>query len=486
MSLSIKNIAMPLILKTTFFVLIASLILLVGCKDDDDTIEPGVDPNNPNAYVNDWIKSEMDFWYFWNDEIPENTNNTLSPSDYFYSILSNKDRFSWIQPDYLELLASLRGVSTQPGYELRYLRDADSLDLLFGQILYVKHFSPAAALGLKRGDLITHINGTRINVNNFQSLNSLRNTPHNFSLRRYAEDGETFENLGPFDINPVEFSENPNFLDTIYQINGKKIGYFVYNSFTAGPTANSTVYSDELDDIFTKFRNANVDEFILDMRYNGGGSLDVSIQLGSLLAKGVTANDIFSIRKYNEPLEEAIRSSADLGPSFLENKFVTKFQNIGNRIDKVYILTGNRTASASEIVINGIKPFTPVFMIGDSTVGKNQGSITLYEEDDPDNTYGMQPIILFIANGLGESDFIEGFAPDIYNRDVSRQLFPLGDVRETLLNLAIEQITGTGPARIRPSISQEGGQAYDLKRPDASVWLDDDVTTQTLEKLKHH
>lgn len=464
------------------FLMLVALALTVACKNDDDA-SPSIDLNDPNQYVNKWIKENMDIYYFWNKEIPASTDMKKSPNDYFYSILSRADRFSWIQDNFQELLASLQGVSTDPGYEVRYVLDADSANLVFGQVLYVKPNSPASTTGLKRGDLITHVNGARLNTSNYQAASTTtKRDPHNFRFRRYEMGGTGFENFGPVNITPVQYAENPNYLDTVYQIEGKRIGYYVYNQFSSGPTSSSKVYQDEMDQIFAKFKNANIDELILDLRYNGGGSLDVSINLASLIAKGITPLSVYSKRKYNSLLEEAIKNDPRYPPNFLENNFVSKAQNIGNQIPKLYVLTGRRTASASEVLINGIKPFNEVFMIGDSTVGKNQGSISLYEENDPKNKWGMQPIILFITNGRGESDFINGFSPNIYDRDVSRRLYPLGDIRENLLSKAIGQITGVFPARILPTADDPSVIFLHDSFQAQPVQLDDDKSRLLMER----
>jgi hypothetical protein len=83
-----------------------------------------------------------------------------------------------------------------------------------------------------------------------------------------------------------------------------------------------------------------------------------------------------------------------------------------------------------------------VFLIGDVTYGKNVGSISIYDEDDPENTWGMQPIIVKVYNSLDQSDYSEGFTPNIENKDNNLLIYPLGDTREELLSKALEQITG--------------------------------------------
>jgi carboxyl-terminal processing protease len=125
---------------------------------------------------------------------------------------------------------------------------------------------------------------------------------------------------------------------------------------------------------------------------------------------------------------------------------VVKSQNISSQLqdNRVYILTGSRTASASELIINGLKPFMDVYLVGDTTIGKNVASISIYDDQDPENKWGMQPIVAKLFNSQGQSDYSHGFIPQIIDHDNSLYLYPLGDAREALLSKAIEQITGIG------------------------------------------
>ncbi len=429
-----------------------SMLFTVSCKDEDAVpSEPVFNPENPNPYINNWIYDEMSIFYLWNEELPAESAVSFEqdPSDFFDNILVAEDRFSWIQDNYEELLNSLRGVSLDPGMEVRYLRDEEIENRVIAQVLYVKPSSPADLSGLRRGDIITHINDSELTLNNYRALNADLSEPHSLRFDRYDFTEEVFVPQAPINISPVQFSEDPNYLDTIFTIDDKKIGYYVYNQFSAGPAANSTIYTEMMDDIFSQFRSNRINELIIDLRFNPGGSINVAINLGSLIAKGVSVTDVMVQRQYNPSLQESILNSPELGQNFLEDNFVFKTQNVGNLIDRVYILTGYRTASASELVINGLTPHMPVRIIGDTTAGKNQGSISLYEEDDPNNDWGMQPIILRIANGEGNSDYGNGFVPDIYERDVNRVIYPLGDIRENLLSIAVEEITGIQNARFR-------------------------------------
>jgi len=141
----------------------------------------------------------------------------------------------------------------------------------------------------------------------------------------------------------------------------------------------------------------------------------------------------------------------------------------------VYILTGSRSASASELLINGLRPYMDVFLIGNKTVGKNVGSISLYEENDAKNTWGMQPIVTKSFNSLDQSDYDNGFNPQILDADNSLFLYPLGDPRERLLNRALKEITGLpdiGRVKEGPSMGDVIGHSIDRKRSTNILNLD--------------
>ena len=123
-------------------------------------------------------------------------------------------------------------------------------------------------------------------------------------------------------------------------------------------------------------------------------------------------------------------------------------------VDRLYVIGGQRTASASEMIINGLRPYMPVIHIGETTVGKNEGSITVVDSSAPytnvnsrnsNHTVGMQPIVFQIFNSLNQSDYTFGFEPDVEVRegDFATNIKPFGDTSEALLRAALDAINGT-------------------------------------------
>lgn len=440
-----------------------AIVVLQACDSDDG-------PEHPNEHVNNWIYTNMDFWYYWTPELPDDPDKTLEPSEFFESLKSDKDRFSWIQDNYLELINSLRGVNKESGIEFALYRETPDGINVFAQVMYVKKNSPASQTAIKRGDIINFINGSQITTENYQTLLQELGETHTLSFRSLNVDAQTFGDAQSITITPVEYPENPNFLNQVYEYNGHKIGYYVYNLFSNGTTSTSQEYSNEMDQVFASFKAAGITDLVVDLRYNSGGAETAARNLSSLIGKGIDANKVFTRHEFNEAVTNEIKNDPKLGESFLTINFVTKAQNVGSLLGegRVYFLTGSRTASASEQVINGLKPFMDVFLIGGKTVGKNLGSITIYDENDPDNKWGIQPIVTKSLNSLNESDYDTGFNPQILDADNSRFIYPLGDPRERLLNLALKHITGLGEigrTRVEPVIEGEMvGSSLDFKR----------------------
>ncbi len=432
-------------MKKILVVLLVSFLGFTSCQDDD-TKPVFVDPLTDS--INEWILENMESLYLWNNWIPTNPDKVQQPEEFFESLLYHGDRFSVIYPDYQELISLLSGVTKEAGYEIGLFQVQGTQDI-YGAILYVKPGSPASNAGLKRGDIITKINNTSMNLENYRTVFSGINENHSITYDRFNPDlGENEEFTSS--LNVLVFSENPNFLDTIYiSDTGKKVGYYVYHQFTAG---NGPVnFDQEMENIFADFKSEQIEELILDFRYNSGGSVNSANNLASHIAPGVTTTNIFAQYQWNPELQDYIENMDD-NEGLLTIPFRSKANNIGQQLStgRVYVLVGRRSASASEMVINSLLPFMEVVIIGETTVGKNVGSIPIEDEDNSDNNYGILPIVFRFANANGDSDFENGFIPDppYIVEDFTFPMRAFGDVEEPLLMAALNDIDGLDPARM--------------------------------------
>jgi C-terminal processing protease CtpA/Prc len=422
-------------------ILLALLTVISSCEQHD----PVSDEIIQNQNVNEWILDNMKTWYFWSDKLPSKTNKNMNPDAYFESLLYKaEDRFSWIQENFTELQESLSGIQMEAGYDYS-LGMLEAEGDLIGLINYVKPNSPASEAGLKRGDIFLTINGTQLTRSNYQTLLSAISSAHTLGI---VEQNTTRQ----VSLSVVKYEENPILLDTIYEISNKKIGYLVYNFFAQDNGNNSLSYVKELNQVFGKFQESGINELILDLRYNSGGAISTSIALSSMIANR-TSSDLFAIEEYNSFIDSYFRKAEgeNYNKAFFQDQLI-KYDTQGNVLEnvpihkltglsQVYVLTSNRTASASELVINGLIPYLKVVLIGKLTYGKNVGSITLYEEDpekQKDNTWGMQPIVVKLANVNKSSDYGNGFAPDVEVSEYKTfPLLPLGNTDETMLQTAL-------------------------------------------------
>jgi carboxyl-terminal processing protease len=475
------------LLFSTRHTLVFSLLLfftVASCREDDPS------PGSQNAKVNDWILENMQFWYLWNEQLPGNPDKNTDPESFFESLLVSEDRFSWIQDDYQELLNSLQGISKEAGYEFALYRETEGSENVIGQVVYTKPSSPAVQAGLKRGDVFTHVNGQQLTTANYQSLLEAIHENHSLTYKPLIIAEERFDAARTISLSTVEYAEDPSYYHSVIEMDGKKIGYYVYNFFASGTDSDTTVYDTEMRTIFADFKAQGITDFVLDLRFNSGGSEKAAATLASLIGKDINDTKVFARRAYNRSVENEILNDPRLGEEFLSTRFNNESGNIGSLLSRgrVYVLTSSRTASASELVINALKPFMEVYLIGDVTYGKNVGSISLFDKTDASNKWGLQPIVVKVYNSLDQSDYASGFTPDVLHDDNGLYLYPLGDTHEALLALAIGHITGTSSSGRVAARNQRMkslvGHSLDEKRRSFNLVIDQNIPFRKRQPLQ--
>lgn len=410
-------------------------LLLNACHSDDDS-SSSVDYN----YVNSWIYANMSYYYYWTDYLPDEPSTDQDPDDFYEALLYSGDRFSFMYDNYQELINLLNGVTLESGFEYKLYWESSAKTTVIMQIMYIKPDSPAEDLGLKRGDVIYQINGSTITGDNYSDLISDdMNAAYEATYRRYDSSSDSWVDMGTFDLTPITYAENPVFLDTVYDFNGKKVAYLIYNFFSPGSSSDDTSYDDELATVFSNFKSQGATEFILDLRYNNGGSETSVKTLANLIVQNATSSDLMFTKTYNTTLETYVEDT--YGSDYLKTYFSPASGNIGSQLasGNLYAITSSSTASASEVTMNVMRPYMGLYMVGDTTVGKDVGSITIYESDNAENPYAIQPIVVKLVNA-NDQDYPDGLVPDVYIKDNSLILQPLGDTDETLLAATLSAI----------------------------------------------
>lgn len=476
-------------MKKTF---LFAVLLFIGissffaCQDDLDDIEVPTE-----LKINDFIWKGLNLYYYWQADVPDLSDsrfanqgelNTFlysheSPEDLFYGLLNNyptTDRFSVIFSDYTVLEGVLTGNTSNNGVDYQLLRKSEGSNEVFGWVRYIIPNSDAASKDIRRGDIFYAVNGTPLTVTNYREL--LADQTYTLNLADY-DGGNITPNSRSVALTKTTIAENPILINKVFTYDTHKIGYLLYNGFYGE-------YDTNLNAAFGQFRTEGVTDLVLDLRYNSGGAVKSAAYLASMIT-GQFNGQVFAKQQWNAKIEDYFD---DNDPEQLINRFSN---SIGNspinslNLSKVYVLTSKSTASASELIINGLKSHIEVVQIGDVTTGKNVGSVTLY--DSPSfgrqgrsnrHKYAMQPICFKIVNSAGFGDYQNGLDPTTPLVENLGNLGVLGDATEPLLSTAIAQITGVGrrsgqnPDKVyeyfkdRKSMQRFGTEMYIDKVPD--------------------
>lgn len=434
-------------------------MLFSACIKEEDPIVPVVIPGA--SEVNSFIWNGLHDYYLWTAEVPQLSNrkfektdslnaflNTYSdPEELFNSLLYKPnvvDKWSFIVEDSKEIDDWISGISETAGYSIYPVGYGTSKNV-FGLVLYVYKGSPADKAGIKRGDIIVKVNDQQVTESNFGML--LYNTLVSKLSFANIVDYIIVPNNRTVNVTAIEMQENPIHKDTIFTFNNQKIGYLVYNGFNAE-------FDFQLNDVIQKFKNAAINQMVLDLRYNGGGSVQSSIYLASMIY-GTDESKVFSKAVYNEGIQEFFLE--EYGSEALNDYFVKTIEKSGIRparaintlnLQKIYIIVSENTASASELLVNGLRPYMNVKVVGTNTYGKYVGSITLEDEDEngkvnPNHKWAMQPIIVKYANSQDVSDYVDGLVPNIEAEEDIASLLPFGDPNEPLLKAVLSDMQGT-------------------------------------------
>jgi C-terminal processing protease CtpA/Prc len=443
--------------KKIILALFAFSIVCTSCfKDKDDTIQTA-----SVADIQNFIYRGLNFFYLYKADTPELANDAFTseeekntflnsydnPESLFEYLRSPQDRFSLLVDNYIELENALNGVSLSNGMEFGLVLYPDGSGNVFGYARYILPNTSAQTEGLRRGDIFNTVDGQQITENNFSELLS----PDSYTIGLATFDGISISPTNETaSLVKTQYSENPILQSNALMVNGVKIGYLMYNAFTSE-------YDSQLNTVFSQFQTDGITELVIDLRYNGGGSVRTATYLASMIT-GQFANQLLYTEEWNSDRQE----------DYAENGlFPSSFANGGEGINslnlnRVYILTTGRTASASELIINSLAPYINVMQVGGTTTGKFQASFLLYDAPAPSfsrsqantgHTYAMLPLVFKTANAAGVTDFVNGLLPDIELAEDYSNLGTLGDINEPLLAAAINDILPT-PAPIRQNFNQ--------------------------------
>ena len=304
----------------------------------------------------------------------------------------------------------------------------NSAGTLYG--LAVEHVygdSPAAKAGLRRGDIISQVDGGDITRSNYESMWNMITYNERASATLTKIDG-TSGNTADISLSRGAFYENPvaycGVLDTPAAMTGfvGKIGYLVYTSFDAD-------FDDELAAAMAELKAEGVTDLILDLRMNGGGSVSSSIMLASMILGSEHAGEVYADLKRNTAnLNGDTRCLIDADVD----------TNLG--LGRLWVIASDATASASEMVIMGLRGLdVPVTVVGCRTEGKNCGMDVATRTIDG-YEYTFAPITFMNYNAKGENDYADGIAADV----------DMESLAEKALNGSVRQLAAYYPMPMVP------------------------------------
>ncbi len=390
-------------------VVLLSVSLFASCKKDSSS---GSTTDITPAMARDTLWVIMHDWYLWNTLMP-----TVNKSDYDdpyelmdamkYKVL---DKWSFVA-DYDEFVAEMEGSFVGHGFRIG-LDDADN-----ARIVQIYSRSPLYASGVRRGWIVKKINDTDVAPVLAEGSDAYS------SLIGASKAGITnkFEFLTPEGKDSIVMSTKTSFTlnsviasDTLHLSSGVT-GHMVFDSFIE-PSET------ELANAFSYFYAYGVKDLILDLRYNSGGYLYIAQELASYIAGTLAQGGKFLDLSYNSRHEDSNTSF-----SYLTTPYPLP-------LTRVIVITSRETASASECVMNGLKPYMSVISVGDTTngkpVGMNTGAIG--------TKYVVAPITFKMVNKDNEGDYYAGFAPDgIASDDITHDF---SDRNETCLKAAISYL----------------------------------------------
>ncbi len=431
---------MMISIKKYFLLIMLFSVVAVSC---DTVPEPEPEPDNPQApeltvKVNEFIEAVMKDAYYWYSTVPDiDIRYEFDSKAYFEKLKNEEDKWSWVTDDIKKQEDSFAGKETSYGWSLAFGRFSDT-QTIFALVEFVYPNTPADKAGIRRGDLIFEMNGADITENNYMDL--LTSTSMSF---RYGQViGSSISNVKTGSLTALELNFDPVQFTNIIEHGGHKIGYLLYARFIEN-------YNSSIDAALQYFIDNQVTDVVLDLRYNPGGYQFVAQYLASSLAPiDVVNEEKTAIKfKYNDVIQRYYEEKNI--QEALRIDFINSV-NVKMGLTKLHIITGQGTASASELLIIALKPYMNIITVGETTAGKYTGSWTLQPEDyfinksdyvDFEN-WAVQPIVLKYANSLGFTDFKDGLDADIPVEDDLFSPIPLGDRTEAMLKTTIEDITG--------------------------------------------
>jgi carboxyl-terminal processing protease len=429
--------------RSSFWVLFA-LLIFTSCRKND-TVGGGDVTSDEDKLKDSTLMYTKDV-YLWNDQIPSdfNARGYAGPEEIMTAIrqYSNEPGFSEPVDHYSFAIKQTEwdnlsnGIISDFGLNAFFFSDNDL------RVRLVEEDSPAGRAGIRRGWKFLKVAGsTEINTDNIDFLVGQIYESGTTAFTFEKPDGTSVD----ITLNSETYHEHPVVLDTVYSAGARTAGYLVFNSFLG----DTSEVIGELSRVFNRFVSDGVTDVIVDLRYNGGGYVTMQEAFANFLVKSSANTSIMMSQVYND-------NYSDLNET-------TRFHKRGALdVNNVYFIVTDNTASASELLINNLKPYMNVKLVGpEATYGKPVGFFPIAVGD-----WYIFPVSFRSTNGVGEGNYFDGISVDNVVADGLDKDW--GDVSESSLASALKHIS-TGSFSVTPpapglnSVLEEGGKEGNVK-----------------------
>ncbi len=380
-----------------FIILFLVTTVIFSCKKEE--IKP------ENMEIKDRIYSLMKDWYLWNDKLPAKVDLSWykTPEETMDALMyKTLDKWSYVEKKATYDQYYEAGQTIGYGFGMKWDYNNNLC------VSYVYTNSPAYREGIRRSWKILTVNGKSANSItdwNKELGEDISGIQCRFEFQDTLAAKKTITlTKGIINMNTVLYRE-------VIQINGSFTGYLVFKGFIE-PSVS------ELDEAFNYFQSKNIKDIIVDLRYNGGGRMNTMTYLASLLVPQSANGKMFYKYEHNSQQKEK------------NDKAVNFDKKNALNLSRIVFITSKSTASASETLINGLRPYISIVLIGNDTYGKPVG---MYSWDHQD--YVIVPISFRVVNSQGFSDFYSGIKADALRSDGLDKDF--GNIGETCLKEAI-------------------------------------------------
>jgi C-terminal processing protease CtpA/Prc len=386
--------------------LFLGLFFGISCSKEEviPEIEMEEIAESSKTYIYDIFKD----WYFWVDEVPELDPNSYSTNESLVDALMYDELDRWSFVTSLGAYKALFELAQTKGFGVGMAVTPDQK--LMVRFTYKQ--SPMGLAGVDRGWEFIRIND--VALQNIPDLGAAFDTDSEVKFTFVTTESDTVSHS----MTRTDYQMNTMLHRSVLEAGGKKAGYLVFESFLAPSEA-------ELNEAFTYFQAEEIDELIVDLRYNGGGSLGIAFLLEELVGGSDIERKLLGRIIYNKNHTD---DNIDFG---------TEGNDLSVDVNRLFFITTGASASASEMVINGMFPFKEVVTIGTPTAGKPVG-MSVFESEEYD--IALAPVTFKLLNASDQGDYFAGIPADF---EVVDDIYRgWGNPEEACLKAALDIIRG--------------------------------------------